>query len=297
MPRDPALSRCRPRDRVAPVTSRPHFSMTRSLSRPGPGACAGSLPWLACSTVENAILPDEAARRRRAAPAARRRRPRWWSRRCPACPIPPTRPLARPLPAARGPTSRASLAWRDDDLAQFWQVFLRNCKGLMRPDLRQPGPAGARHARAPGSRFALRPSIPPPPPSPRTDAESVQRFLQTYLQPWRRAARRTASRHPTWSPDYYEPLVRGSRARAALNQWPLYTPPKGPADHRPGRDLSRTGRQAGAAASWTASASCPVRHPGRPGQQSPRGARPCWSTSTTCRQLLPAGPGIRPRCC
>ncbi|OZI21540.1 hypothetical protein CAL26_25275 [Bordetella genomosp. 9] len=174
-----------------------------------------------CSTVENGIPPEEAATTPGAGAAA-----------SPAAETPlvvpplaslpdsPTRPLA-------GRFQRVNFsdipAWRDDDLAQFWQVFLRNCKGLMRPtsgNLTLPARATPR-AWQPVCAAAIDASRRPV----ATDAESVRRFLQTYLQPWRLLAPdgKPASNMVT---GYYEPLVRGSRVQGGLNQWPLYAPPK-----------------------------------------------------------------------
>jgi membrane-bound lytic murein transglycosylase A len=131
----------------------------------------------------------------------------------------PTRPLS-------GRFQRASYTdiprWQDDDLVQFWPVFLRNCKGLMRPtsgSLATPARATPR-AWQPVCAAAIDPARRPV----AGDAESVRRFLQAYLQPWRLLAAdgKPAANMVT---GYYEPLVRGSRRQGGLNQWPLYLPP------------------------------------------------------------------------
>ncbi|HTK00849.1 MAG TPA: murein transglycosylase A [Bordetella sp.] len=172
-----------------------------------------------CSTVENEIPPEEAAGTPGGASAP------------PAAETPLVVPSLSSLPdtAARALAGRFQRvnysdipAWRDDDLAQFWQVFLRNCKGLMRPtsgNLTLPARAAPR-AWQPVCAAAIDPARRPV----ATDAESVRRFLQTYLQPWRLLAPdgKPASNMVT---GYYEPLVRGSRVQGGLNQWPLYQPP------------------------------------------------------------------------
>jgi membrane-bound lytic murein transglycosylase A len=112
--------------------------------------------------------------------------------------------------------------WRDDDLVQFWPIFLRNCKGLMRPttgSLNVPARAAPR-AWQPVCAAAVDPARMPA----ANDPESVRRFLQTYLQPWRLlgADAKPATNTVT---GYYEPLVRGSRRQGGLHQWPLYAPP------------------------------------------------------------------------
>ncbi|ARP84750.1 hypothetical protein CAL12_26085 [Bordetella genomosp. 8] len=176
-----------------------------------------------CSTVENGIPPEGAAAtpgESAGAGAATAAETPLVVPSLASLPDSPTRPLA-------GRFQRVSFsdipAWRDDDLAQFWQVFLRNCKGLMRPtsgNLTLPARATPR-AWQPVCAAAIDPARRPV----ATDPESVRRFLQTYLQPWRLLAPdgKPASNMVT---GYYEPLVRGSRVQGGLNQWPLYAPPK-----------------------------------------------------------------------
>lgn len=193
--------------------------MKRSLSRLAPllllaGALAG------CSTVENQIPAEQAAGTPGAATVAPGAEAPLVVPALAALPDTPTRPLA-------GRFQRVNYseipAWRDDDLAQFWQVFLLNCKGLMRPtsgNLTLPARATPR-AWQPVCAAAIDPARRPV----ATDPESVRRFLQTYLQPWRLLAAdgKPASNMVT---GYYEPLVRGSRVQGGLDQWPLYMPPK-----------------------------------------------------------------------
>ena len=110
--------------------------------------------------------------------------------------------------------------WSNDDLSQFWPLFIRNCKGLMRPtsgNLAAPARATPR-AWQPVCAAAADPARAP------ADAAAVRQFLQTYLQPWRLngADNRPAANTVT---GYYEPLVRGSRRQGGPYQWPLYAVP------------------------------------------------------------------------
>ena len=124
----------------------------------------------------------------------------------------------RALAGKLKPASWAEMpGWSNDDLSQFWPLFIRNCRGLMRPTSGnlaratprawQPVCAAADPARAGGGR-----------------RRGVRRFLQTYLQPWRLNA---ADGKPATNTvtGYYEPLVRGSRRQGGAYQWPLYTVP------------------------------------------------------------------------
>ncbi|GAB1576512.1 murein transglycosylase A [Bordetella petrii] len=110
--------------------------------------------------------------------------------------------------------------WSSDDLSRFWPLFLRNCKGLMRPttgNLAAPARATPR-AWQPVCAAAADPAQAP------SDAAGVRRFLQAHLQPWRvnGADNRPATNTVT---GYYEPLVRGSRRQGGPYQWPLYAVP------------------------------------------------------------------------
>jgi Membrane-bound lytic murein transglycosylase len=110
-------------------------------------------------------------------------------------------------------------SWVADDLTGLWPVFINNCKGLMRPT----GGSLVQQARAtprawqPVCDAAARAQ-------PRTSAE-IHAFIEQHLQPWRlldeqgKPARNTVT-------GYYEPMVRGSRQRGGVYQWPLYQPPK-----------------------------------------------------------------------
>jgi membrane-bound lytic murein transglycosylase A len=172
-----------------------------------------------CATVEREIPPDETSGAPGAGPAASAAEAPLVVPPLASLPDTPTRPLA-------GRFQRVNYSdiprWTDDDLAQVWSAFLRNCKGLMRPtsgNLALPARATPR-AWQPVCAAAIDPARRPV----ATDPESVRRFLQAYLQPWRLLASdgKPATNMVT---GYYEPLVRGSRQQGGLNQWPLYMPP------------------------------------------------------------------------
>jgi len=139
--------------------------------------------------------------------------------------VPPLSALRdTPARTLAGRFQRASWAelpgWNGDDLSQFWPLFLRNCKGLMRPttgNLAAPARATPR-AWQPVCAAAADPAQAP------ADAAAVRQFLQAHLQPWRLngADNRAASNTVT---GYYEPLVRGSRRQGGAYQWPLYAVP------------------------------------------------------------------------
>jgi len=113
--------------------------------------------------------------------------------------------------------------WSDDDLSAFWPLFLRNCKGLMRPtggSLTTPARATPR-AWQPVCAAAADPARAPA----AGDGAAVRRFLQTYLQPWRLDNPDNGQPATNIVTGYYEPLVRGSRRRGGAYQWPLYAVP------------------------------------------------------------------------
>ena len=141
--------------------------------------------------------------------------------------VPPLSALPdTPARALAGRFQRASFGeipqWRNDDLAQIWPVFLRNCQGLMRPtsgNLAAPARATPR-VWQPVCAAAIDPARKPV----ANDPTSVRRFLEEHLQPWRLlgADGKPAANTVT---GYYEPLVRGSRRQGGPHQWPMYAPP------------------------------------------------------------------------
>ncbi|HEY0296081.1 MAG TPA: murein transglycosylase A [Bordetella sp.] len=132
-----------------------------------------------------------------------------------ALPETPPRPLS-------GKFARAAWAdmpgWNDDDLSDFWAVFLRDCRGLVRPvsgSLALPARAAPR-AWQPVCAAAASQTL--------NDPAAVRHFLQAWLQPWRLNGpdNQAASNLVT---GYYEPVVNGSRQRGGPYQWPLYAVP------------------------------------------------------------------------
>ena len=112
--------------------------------------------------------------------------------------------------------------WASDDLKNVWSIFIRNCRGLVRPtsgNLAGPARAAPR-AWQPVCAAAADASKAPA----ADNSVAVRAFLQTWLQPWRiqGADGKPASNTVT---GYYEPLVKGSRNKGGVYLWPLYTVP------------------------------------------------------------------------
>ncbi|OZI27228.1 hypothetical protein CAL18_00095 [Bordetella genomosp. 7] len=139
--------------------------------------------------------------------------------------VPPLSALPdTPARALGGRFQRANWAdlpgWSADDLSQLWPLFIRNCKGLMRPtsgNLAAPARAAPRVWQPVCAAAADLGQDP-------LDAATVREFVQTHLQPWRLSGAdgRPAANTVT---GYYEPLVRGSRRQGGVYQWPLYAVP------------------------------------------------------------------------
>ncbi|MVW79308.1 murein transglycosylase A [Bordetella sp. 02P26C-1] len=111
--------------------------------------------------------------------------------------------------------------WSNDDLSNFWPLFVRNCRGLMRQtsgNLAAPARATPRAWQPVCAAAAKLEGTP-------MDAAAVRQFLQMHLQPWQLngADNRQAANTVT---GYYEPLVRGSRRQGGVYQWPLYGVPE-----------------------------------------------------------------------
>jgi len=139
--------------------------------------------------------------------------------------VPPLSALPdTPARALGGHFQRANWAdlpgWTADDLSQLWPLFIRNCKGLMRPtsgNLAAPARAAPRVWQPVCAAAAALGQDP-------LDAGTVREFVQTHLQPWRLSG---ADGRPAVNTvtGYYEPLVRGSRRQGGVYQWPLYAVP------------------------------------------------------------------------
>lgn len=111
--------------------------------------------------------------------------------------------------------------WRDDDLAHVWKALLNDCRGLMRPvsgSLTLPARAAPR-AWQPVCQAAAQSGL-----GAGAGSVEVRRFLQDQLRPWRLDASAGQSASSTVT-GYYEPLIRASRTREGVYQWPLYATP------------------------------------------------------------------------
>lgn len=104
---------------------------------------------------------------------------------------------------------------------EAWLAFLRNCAGLMRPT---GGSLTAPARSAPRDWHAVCAAAADPAQAPDgKDPAAVRAFMQQYLQPWRLDEGKAAAANTVTG--YYEPLVRGSRTRGGVYQWPLYEVP------------------------------------------------------------------------
>jgi membrane-bound lytic murein transglycosylase A len=121
---------------------------------------------------------------------------------CPAC------PEARPEPPKAPTLSPASFddlpGWRDDDLAQAWGAFRASCRALRFREHWRATCERANGMEAP-------------------DAAAVREFLEANFVPYRVANGDGATQGLVTG--YYEPRLRGSRARRAPYLHPLYAPP------------------------------------------------------------------------
>ncbi|MCX7892102.1 MAG: MltA domain-containing protein [Burkholderiales bacterium] len=141
-----------------------------------------------------------------AAPTARETAARAPS--CPPCPACPACPGVKP-PEARAPTlTAASFAelpgWTADAVGEAWSAFLASCRALRFQPAWQPVCTEAAKVASPG------------------DA-AVRAFLEANFVPFRIASGDGEVQGLVTG--YYEPLLRGSRARRAPFLYPLYAPP------------------------------------------------------------------------
>jgi len=122
---------------------------------------------------------------------------------CPACPAPPA------VPARVNPLEAVDFGvlpgWKDGEQAAAWGAFLSSCQALRWRDAWRGVCARATELRA-------------------ARDEEVRRFIEDNFVPWRLA-------NPDGSTEgivtgYYEPLVHGSRVRAAPYLYALYAPPE-----------------------------------------------------------------------
>jgi membrane-bound lytic murein transglycosylase A len=134
---------------------------------------------------------------------------------CPAavaCPVCPVCPEVRPEPPKVPALSPASFddlpGWRADDLAQAWSAFRASCRALrFREHWRTTC------ERANGMQAGME----------APDAGAVRAFLEANFVPYRVANGDGTTQGLVTG--YYEPQLRGSRARGAPYLHPLYAPP------------------------------------------------------------------------
>lgn len=131
---------------------------------------------------------------------------------CPAaapCPVCPVCPEVRPEPPKVPTLSPASFdelpGWRADDLGQVWGAFRASCRALR---FREHWRAVCERANGLEAR----------------DAAAVRAFLETSFVPYRVANGDGATQGLVTG--YYEPRLRGSRARRTPYLHPLYAPPE-----------------------------------------------------------------------
>jgi peptidoglycan lytic transglycosylase A len=94
--------------------------------------------------------------------------------------------------------------WTDGEQAAAWSALLASCQALRARDAWRGVCAEAAASPVP-------------------DDAAARRFLQANFAPWRVASVEGATDGPVTG--YYEPLLRGSRARRAPFLFPLYAPP------------------------------------------------------------------------
>jgi len=118
------------------------------------------------------------------------------------------------------PVSWAALpSWADDDLSDFWALFINNCKGLMRPV------SGSLAQQARATPKAWQPVCQAAADAQPQGSVEIRAFIEQHLQPWRLLDERGQPAKNTVT-GYYEPMVNGARQRGGPYQWPLYQPPK-----------------------------------------------------------------------
>src|SRR5258707_592925 len=124
---------------------------------------------------------------------------------CPACPVCPAPPATLPRANALEPVDFSALTgWKDGEHAAAWNAVRASCQALRWREGWRGVCARAMELRAPSD-------------------DQARRFLEEHFVPWRLA-------NPDGAPErvvtgYYEPLLRGSRSRAAPYLYPLYGPP------------------------------------------------------------------------
>ncbi|MDD5389221.1 MAG: murein transglycosylase A [Gallionellaceae bacterium] len=143
-------------------------------------------------------------------------------------PVPPSIVVEPPAPPAQEPTVAAQPedagklipvampwlkpvswwqlpGWRDDDLTLAWPAWLQSCRGL------RGNPAWTGVCQAAQQLSAL------------PESDDIRAFLESQFQAWQVSQSEGGTEGLVTG--YYEPLLRGSRARTARYRYPLYGPP------------------------------------------------------------------------
>jgi len=121
-----------------------------------------------------------------------------------ACPCPGPPPVAPRINALEPVDFGALTGWKEGEQAAAWPAFLASCQALRWREAWRGVCARAMELRSPGD-------------------EEARRFLEENFTPWRLANPDGATEGLITG--YYEPLLRGSRAKAAPFLYPLYGPP------------------------------------------------------------------------
>jgi membrane-bound lytic murein transglycosylase A len=131
----------------------------------------------------------------------------------PGAPVQPEPAPAQPVPGKPVPPPPAQLravgwdalpGWRQDDVLQAWDAFLRGCSALAARDLWQ---------RVCADGTELKPA----------SADAVRGFFEARFTPWQIAD--AAGIEPGLVTGYYEPLLFGSRTRSQRYRYPVYGVP------------------------------------------------------------------------
>ena len=121
---------------------------------------------------------------------------------CSSCPAPPV--IAQRINPLEPVAFETLTGWNEGEQAAAWNALLVSCQALRWREVWRGVCARAMEHRAPSD-------------------EAARRFLQDHFVPWRLANPDGALEGLVTG--YYEPLIRGSRVRAAPYVYPLYAPP------------------------------------------------------------------------
>jgi len=121
---------------------------------------------------------------------------------CSSCPAPPV--IAQRINPLEPVAFETLTGWNDGEQAAAWNALLVSCQALRWREVWRGVCARAMEHRTPSD-------------------EAARRFLEDHFVPWRLANPDGALEGLVTG--YYEPLIRGSRVRAAPYVYPLYAPP------------------------------------------------------------------------